>query len=247
MKNLAKIASDPRARGIGLRLKLAPAPRAPQAVSVTRGSGVQPNHDVVRIFYATDRLDTGNADPGLRYSGERTNSGGIARGYCDVSIPATHVTGELESPSWLRLEFTPDSVKHVVLKTVQPLASDAFYEMVAARVASSPSKEAVVYIHGFNNSFENAARQTAQIALDAKFDGAPILYSWPSKNRMVSYTEDEETVMWTTFHLRDFLSGARRAIPRHEDPFDRAQHGEPRIGDGAANDRLSKFAAALAL
>ena len=205
VKNLAQIVSDPRAPGISLRLKLAPAPRAAQPVPVTRGSGAPANHDVVRIFYATDRLDTGNADPTLRYSAERAKPGDIARGYCDVSIPSAHVTGELESPSWLRLEFTPDPVKHVVLKTVQPLASDAFYDMVAERVASSPSKEAVVYIHGFNNSFENAARQTAQIALDARFDGAPILYSWPSKNRMLSYTEDEETIMWTTFHLRDFL------------------------------------------
>jgi len=204
VKNLAQIANDPRARGLDVRLKLGPAP-PPVTRPVTRGAAPEPNHDVVRIFYATDRQDTHSADPLLRYSGERAPGGELARGYCDVSIPSIHVKGELESPSWLQLEFTPDPEKHVVLKTVQPLATDAFYDMVAARVAASPSKEAVVYIHGFNNSFENAARQTAQIALDAGFDGAPILYSWPSKNRLLSYTQDEDTIQWTMFHLRDFL------------------------------------------
>ena len=119
IKNLAQIITNPRAQGVDVRLKLLPAPPVPQAVRVTRGSGPEPNHDVVRIFYATDRLDTGSADPLMRYSGARSRSGEIARGFCDVSIPATHVAGELESPSWLRLEYTPDPVKHVVLKTVQ--------------------------------------------------------------------------------------------------------------------------------
>lgn len=204
VKNLGQIANNPKARGLEIRWKLLPAVTITQALASTRGAAPAPNHDVVRIFYATDRQDTGNKDPVLHYSGERS-TGELARGYCDVSIPSIHVKGELESPSWMQLEFTPDPEKHVVLKTVQPLASDAFYDMVAARVANSPSKEAVVYIHGYNNSFENAARQTAQFALDAGFDGAPILYSWPSKNRLLSYTEDEDTVMWTTFHLRDFL------------------------------------------
>jgi len=53
--------------------------------------------------------------------------------------------------------------------------------------------------------FEDAARRTAQLAYDLGFDGAPILYSWPSRNRMVAYTEDEDSVQWTAFHLRAFL------------------------------------------
>src|SRR5205085_4073076 len=51
----------------------------------------------------------------------------------------------------------------------------------------------------------NTARQTAQLVRDLHFQGAPILYSWPSKDKLLAYTEDEDTVTWTTFHLRDFL------------------------------------------
>jgi len=205
LNTLDQILHNQRARGAELQFKLEPAAQVSQITPVERGSVRQPNYDVVRIFYVTDRRDTGNSDPGLRYSGERSTNEDLARGICDISIPAVHTVGELESPSWLRFEYSPDPSKHVVLRSVQPLASDLFYEMVAARVASSPSKEAVVFIHGYNNSFEHAARQAAQIARDASFDGAPILYSWPSKDRLLAYTEDEDTVTWTAFHLRAFL------------------------------------------
>lgn len=206
VRDLAQIVRNPKARGAELRFKLAPTPQVPQAVPIERGDGRQPNYDVVRIFYVTDRRDTGNPDPVLRYSGDRSRESDIARGICDVSIPTVHTVGELESPSWLRFEYSPDPAKHVVLRSVQPLESDPFYKVVAARVGSSPSKEAVVFIHGYNSSFEHAARQAAQIARDASFDGAPILYSWPSKNRLLAYTEDEDTIAWTAFHLRDFLA-----------------------------------------
>jgi esterase/lipase superfamily enzyme len=203
VNDLSKVVQGGKA-GVELRFKLIPAP-AGLAAPVTRNAFPEPNYDIVQVFYATDRADTKNADPALRYSGERSTALGLSRGICEVSIPATHVVGELESPSWLRFEYTPDPAKHVVLKSIQPLERDPFYEKLSARVASSPSKEVVVFIHGFNNSFEHAARQAAQIARDASFDGAPVLYSWPSKNRLVAYTEDEDTVQWTAFHLRDFL------------------------------------------
>lgn len=183
-------------------------PRAqrPATGYIQRGLGSpKPNYDVVPVFYATDREDTGNQDPVSRYSGERSRNGTLAYGICEVTIPSTHVPGNLESPSWLHFEYYPDPEKHVVLKSVQPLERDPFYVKLTAAVTASPTKEAVVFIHGYENSFENAARQTAQLVRDAHFEGAPILYSWASKGRVFAYTEDEDTVQWTAFHLRDFL------------------------------------------
>jgi esterase/lipase superfamily enzyme len=45
-------------------------------------------------------------------------------------------------------------------------------------------------VHGFNVSFENALRRTAQIAYDLDFDGAPFLFSWPSRDSLLSYASD---------------------------------------------------------
>ena len=202
---LSEISQSKTGRGVDLTLKL-PKLRRPADVEVDRGAEPpRPNYDVVPVFYVTDRADTGNRNPVLRYSGERSRAATVAYGICEVTIPSTHVPGELESPSWLHFEYNPDPDKHVVLRSVQPLERDPFYVKLAAAVASSPTKEAVVFIHGYENSFEHAARQTAQLVRDAHFQGAPILYSWPSKDKLLAYTEDEDTVQWTAFHLRDFL------------------------------------------
>ena len=167
--------------------------------------GRKPNYHTVRIFYVTDRRDSGNADPVLRYANERAPNGALSKGTCDVSIPRTHESGQTETPSWVHLEFRPDPEKHVTLLNVTPMASDGFYRQLSERVAKSRQKSIVVFIHGFANSFEMAARTTAQLTWDLQFDGAPILYSWPSRARVLGYTQDEDTIQWTAFHLRAFL------------------------------------------
>ncbi len=205
---LAAVSRNPRAAGVELQFKLAP--QAPAAkILGTRGrvpaTQSEPNYNVIPIFYATDRRDTKNSDPVLRYSSDRSTEQDLAYGICEVSIPATHKVGEIESPSWWKFEYRPDPAKHVVLKSVERLDRDPFYAQVAQRLASSGAKEVAVFIHGYNTSFEYAARQAAQIADDTRLDGAAILYSWPSKDRLLAYTEDEDTVQWTAFHLRAFL------------------------------------------
>ena len=52
------------------------------------------------------------------------------------------------------------------------LADAAFYELLRQTVNQSARRELFVFIHGFNVSFEDAARRTAQIHYDLKFDGA---------------------------------------------------------------------------
>jgi esterase/lipase superfamily enzyme len=48
-------------------------------------------------------------------------------------------------------------------------------------------KQVFVFVPGFNVSFENALRRTAQIAYDVDFDGAAVLFSWPSGSGLSSY------------------------------------------------------------
>jgi esterase/lipase superfamily enzyme len=197
-----------REPGLTLTVRLAREPLMISDRMLERRSAATPkapNYEIVPIFYVTDRQDTQSSDPVERYADERSHSESISHGICEVSIPKTHVAGERETPSWLRFEYHADPNKHIMLQSVQPLATDPFYQKLGARLNASGTREVVVFIHGFKISFEGAARQAAQLAVDLNFDGAPILYSWPSKNSLLSYTEDENTVQWTTFHLRQFL------------------------------------------
>jgi len=142
--------------------------------------------------------------------------GKLELGACEVSIPKSHDVGELESPSVLRLEFREDPRRHVVLLGVQSEPAERFFAHLRECVGRSSQKSAFVFVHGYNTTFNDAARRTAQIAYDLKFDGAPIFYSWPSQGKLLQYAVDETNVAWSTPHLLQFLtdvaeqSGAER-------------------------------------
>jgi esterase/lipase superfamily enzyme len=141
-----------------------------------------------------------------RYSAEKSDRGRIDRGICEVSIPKTHDPGELEGPSITRLEFESDPRKHITLRKTVRLQTDAFYEQLRAQVASSPDRELLVFVHGFNVTFEDAARRTAQMAHDLKLQGAPVFFSWPAdKYFLLTYGKDETSVSWSAPHLKEFL------------------------------------------
>jgi esterase/lipase superfamily enzyme len=161
----------------------------------------------VRIFYATDRNQSGQSEPNLFYGTQPDAKGDLRLGEAIVSVPRAHEMGELEGPSILRLEFREDPTKHVVLQSVTEEVSGTFVTDLARRVSHSQKKEALVFIHGFNTTFSDAARRTAQIAYDLGFDGPAILYSWPSQGEPTpfAYNKDARNAELTVDHLRGFL------------------------------------------
>jgi len=165
----------------------------------------QPNYHVVRVFYATDRELTGSSEPGNYYSPKRSEDGSLHFGSLDVSVPVDHHMAEIERPSIWHLEFREDPEKHLVLLKVLQEPETQFFQDVAAQVDSSPDRDAFVFVHGYANTFEEAAWRTAQLAYDLGFEGAPILYSWPSRGEVGAYPADEATIDWTTPHLKAFL------------------------------------------
>ncbi|HTB97298.1 MAG TPA: alpha/beta hydrolase [Terracidiphilus sp.] len=158
----------------------------------------------VRVFYATDRQAVSNQNT-TQFLGIAAQNGALAYGACDVSIPESHTLAALERPSIWKLEFHADPEKNIVLQKVTPEPKDLFLKDVAATVSGSPGKEAFVFVHGYNVSFEDAAVRTAQLTYDFGFKGAPIFYSWPSKGSLLGYLADEISVAQTTAHLRQFL------------------------------------------
>ena len=153
---------------------------------------------LVRVFYGTDRNRTGTK----RYGRDRDI---LRYGQCVVSIPRDHRLGELEGPSIWKLQFRPDPEKHVHLMDVSETAYSDYRDQLRARVAESETKQAFVFIHGFNVCFEDAARRTAQMACDLAFDGAPIFFSWPSQGTFRGYLVDETNIEWATPDLALFL------------------------------------------
>jgi esterase/lipase superfamily enzyme len=137
----------------------------------------------IRVFYATNRAVKGIGRQSSDYSVDHADDN-LSFGTCVVSIPRDHRMGVLETASIWRLEFANDPRKHITLKTIVPQEREEFLRHVRVRMsqAKSKKKEILVFVHGFNTSFEDAVRRTGQLAYDLGFDGAPIAFTWPSRS-----------------------------------------------------------------
>jgi esterase/lipase superfamily enzyme len=172
----------------------------------------------VRVFYGTNRAPTGQVAPAEYYGTQR---GDLQVGFLDVTIPETHKEGELETQSrWSVFTLFADKTTlkrdYVLLDKITPMERNAYLEALRKQVKGSPSRDVFVFVHGFNCSFEDAARRTAQLAYDLDFDGTPMMYSWPSQASTTAYTIDEAAVNVSGRKMAQFLedivaqSGAER-------------------------------------
>jgi esterase/lipase superfamily enzyme len=130
---------------------------------------------------------------------------------CEVSIPLrTHKPGSLESP-FLGLEYLADERQHILLKKVTPMDRATFFRNLSDKLQPDEENEdlrrdAMVFVPGFNASFREVARRTAQISYDLGFTGAPIMFSWPSDGSFLSYLSDREDIEWSVPHIERFLT-----------------------------------------
>jgi esterase/lipase superfamily enzyme len=103
------------------------------------------------------------------------------------------------------LEFQESPGKHVMLPKVIIASKDQFFADVATRIRQSKTGNAFLFVHGYDVTFADAAKRTAQITYDIGFDGVPTFYSWPSRGSAAAYTIDEQNIEWTQTNLRSFL------------------------------------------
>lgn len=64
-------------------------------------------------------------------------------------------------------------------------------------------RDVLIYVHGFNQTFETAVLDAARLSDGLEFRGETMLFSWPSRNSVLNYIYDRESAMWS----RDALEG----------------------------------------
>jgi esterase/lipase superfamily enzyme len=155
------------------------------------------------VWFGTNRKLLDAADPGKGFGAEFDDH--IHYGKRIVRIPAAHRPGELGSPLWKRLLLQVDDRISVDPATV--LAADAFARDVRSFIAGlDPSdRNVLVYIHGFNTTFDDAARRAAQLGFDLKVPGITVLYSWPSRGNVSAYLTDLSAIEASEEHIAEFL------------------------------------------
>jgi esterase/lipase superfamily enzyme len=64
---------------------------------------------------------------------------------------------------------------------------------------------ALVFVHGFNNTYEDAVFRFAQIVHDSGAQVAPIMFTWPSRARLRDYVYDKESTNYSRTALENTL------------------------------------------
>jgi esterase/lipase superfamily enzyme len=108
-------------------------------------------------------------------------------------VPIEREPGSIPRPGWFRLIFDrEDPARDFTLAGVEQLSSESWRTQIQAHVKDGQrfKGQALIFIHGFNVSFDDALFRTAQISHDIGFDGVSVLYSWPSRGNVLSYVYD---------------------------------------------------------
>ena len=185
----------------------------------------------VNVLYATDRLPVQTDEGNLEYGYGRSAS--LAFGSCVVEIGQGVTWEELVQSSRVRnrtialplkmvsiteqARFPDTPIPRVmvgdlieqdpVIKSRQDDVAELLRSEVSTRLAKTSTKEAFIFVHGYNNSFADAAFVIAELWHFLGREGVPIIYTWPAGHGglLRGYFYDRESGEFTIFHFKQFL------------------------------------------
>lgn len=159
-----------------------------------------------RVWYGTNREPRDTTSRALRQAYSAVFSEDVSMGTCVVRIPRAHRLGSIGHgpiPALLRV-VGRDAPLRVVHR--ESMDGGAFYSKLRDALTEDSEHRLLVYVHGFNTTFDAAAMRTAQIAFDLRFGGPAAFYSWPSKGNPWSYNADLRDADASVELFADFLS-----------------------------------------
>jgi esterase/lipase superfamily enzyme len=69
------------------------------------------------------------------------------------------------------------------------------------------ARDVLVYVHGFNQTFETAVLDAARLSEGIRFHGDTVAFCWPSKAKLLDYGYDRDSAMWSRDALEKVLDG----------------------------------------
>ena len=185
-------------------LPLAPAP-LPRSLTARSYATLDSGATRLTIFLATTRRGVQSDRASDRFGPDDADSLQFAA--VGVNVPPYSARGTGELPRKGTFSSAPNPAREFFVASVIPADSNRFVQRIAADLAGTRSRNILVFVHGFNTSFEDAAVRAAQIAADLNFDGTVVLFSWPSAASVTSYVRDQQAARNAGFHLLRLLRG----------------------------------------
>lgn len=155
----------------------------------------------VSVLAATNRQRS--TDTGDMFTGER--GGELSYAAVTVSIPpeGARKAGQVQWPGSVpgnpQRDFVTVSADYLDKRTFSAAVSNAAKQGTGGRV--------LVFVHGFNNRFDDAVYRFAQIVHDSGAGGIPVLFTWPSRGelRLAAYAYDRESANFSRDALEQLL------------------------------------------
>jgi esterase/lipase superfamily enzyme len=192
--------SDPNLVGL-----LFASTRAIQRIPPPVVAGLRPG----AVIYQTKTKDTPArpVEPEIELVPTNERSQQLSFGTAQVHVPEERTAGQVQRPWQIDLfgftlyRQTENDKKHFTIKSTSWLSQDEFINNISA----SGINEAIIFVHGFNTSFDDGLYRLAQIVWDTKFTGLPILFSWPSKGELLAYEYDRESTDFSASGFRELI------------------------------------------
>jgi esterase/lipase superfamily enzyme len=156
----------------------------------------------IPLLVATTRRRS-TTDPGEMFNGERADA--VSYAAITVSIPPDGVRkiGQVQWPT----AAPGDPRRDFVTVSADYIDKKAFSGAIAAATKRTGRTKVLVFVHGFNNRFDDAVYRFAQIVHDSDAPVVPVLFTWPSRGdvRLRSYTYDRESANYSRDALEELL------------------------------------------
>lgn len=186
-----------------------PPPTSSQPPSPPQPAGQRADFSLVPVFFATNRATTAEAEGAERRYANR--AGPLSYGKLAITVPRRHVVGHIERPGEFEALFrNPNPRRHFTIRSFTSLdrrqVLDEIARQMAAEAGGAGGRQALIFVHGFNVRFDDAAFRTAQMAHDMKFRGAPVFYSWPSAYSTARYPHDASRIEESRPYIKAFIA-----------------------------------------
>jgi esterase/lipase superfamily enzyme len=180
--------------------------RPSQGVLVPIAESAEGTSRVPLLAVTTRRKST--TDVGEMFNGERAEDVSFAA--VTVSIPPDSVRkiGEIQWPA-----SPPGDPRHdFVTVSANYLDKQSFNAALTAATKQAGHGKVLVFVHGFNNRFDDAVYRFAQIAHDSKAQAIPVLFTWPSRGEVElrAYTYDRDSATYSRDALEQLLDTLAR-------------------------------------
>jgi esterase/lipase superfamily enzyme len=158
-----------------------------------------PGASKVDMLVATTRMRA--TDPQEFYSGGRGSELSFAEFTVSIPPEANRKEGEVQWPHSVPGNPATDFVT-LKADVIDRKQATAWFNRAVRTV---PQRRVLVFIHGFNNRFDDAVFRFAQIVHDAGTPVVPVLFTWPSRGSVLAYGYDHESNTYSRNALESTL------------------------------------------